>query len=81
VDQPFTCQAVSYARAAQEVHHALLQHAGADTAQYVVGAAVFHHERVHARPVQQLAKQEAGGAGPDDGDLNARVAQRRPSSL
>ena len=81
VDQPFTRQAVSHTGTAQQVHHALLQHAGPDPAQHVVGAAVLDHERVNARSMQQLPEQEAGRAGPDDRDLNPRGRQRRPNSL
>ena len=81
VDQPFARQAVAHAGTAQQVHHALLEHAGPDAAQHVVGAPVLDDERVNARSMQQLTEQEAGRAGPDDGDLNPRGRQRRPNSL
>ena len=58
----------------EQVDRHLLEHAGADPAEHVVGAALLDDDGVDAGPVQQGAEQEAGGAGADDGDLCFHVS-------
>ena len=48
---------------------ALLQHAGADAAEHMLAAVALEDDGVDAGLVQQLAEQQAGGAGPDDRHL------------
>ena len=69
VRQPFGTQARIGAGLGQQVHGDLLQHAGADAAQHVVGAALLDDDVVDAVLVQQRAEQQPRGAGADDGDL------------
>jgi hypothetical protein len=61
-------QAVGNAGPLQQLNGGLLQQAGADAAQDVVGRAGLEDDVVDAGFVQQLAQQQAGGAGADDGD-------------
>ncbi len=53
----------------QQVHGDLFEHAGTDAAEHVVGTALFDDDGVDAGCVQQLAEQQAGRAGADDGNL------------
>jgi len=53
----------------QQVHGDLFEHAGADAAEHVVGTALLDDDGVEAGGVQQLAEQQAGRAGADDGNL------------
>ena len=48
----------------------LLEHAGADAAEHVVGAALLEDDGVDAGLVQQRAEQQPGRAGADDRDLD-----------
>ena len=68
---------------------ALFQHAGANAAEHMVAGVALENDGVEAGFVQQLAEQQAGGAGPDDRHLRPLghadsfmspiVARRRPS--
>ena len=49
----------------------LLEHAGADAAEHVVGAALLDDDGVDAGLVQQRAEQQARGPGADDRDLGS----------
>jgi hypothetical protein len=71
VDDAVAVHAVAHARLVHQVHGHLLQDAGADAAQHVVAGLPLQDDVVDAGLVQQLAEQEAGGAGADDGDLGA----------
>ena len=55
----------------EQVDRDLLEHAGADAAEHVVGAALLDDQRIDAGLVQQRAEQQAGRAGADDDDLGA----------
>ena len=55
----------------QQVHGGLRQHAGADAAEHVFGAALLDDDVGDTVPVQQGAEQQAGRAGADDGHLGA----------
>ena len=55
----------------QQVHRDLLQDAGPDAAQHIVTALALKDDVVDASLVQQLAKQQAGRAGADDGQLGS----------
>ena len=67
--QAFGIHALAHARLAQQVDHALFQHPGADTALYVVGTLALQDQGLDTGVVQQLAEQESGGTGADNGDL------------
>jgi hypothetical protein len=71
VDDAFAVTRSADAGFAQQVHGDLLQDAGADAAQHVVAALALDDDVVDAGLVQQLAEQQAGGAGADDRDLGA----------
>ena len=79
--RPSRASTLTDAGAAQQIHHPLLEDTGPDAGQHVLGAAVFDDDRVDARAMEELPEQEAGRAGPHDGNLDARGRQRRPSSL
>ncbi len=55
----------------QQVDGDLLQHAGANAAEHVLGGLALEDDGVDAGLVQQLAEQQAGRAGADDGDLGS----------
>ena len=69
VRQAFGVQALGDAGGLQQVDGGLLQHAGADAAEHVARAALLDHDVGDARLRQQLAEQQARGAGADDGNL------------
>ena len=69
VDQAFLVHARADTHLVQQVHGDLFQNAGANTAQHVVAALALHDDGVDTGLVQQLAEQQAGGAGADDSDL------------
>ncbi len=71
VAQALGVHALAHAGAFQQVHRRLLEDAGADAAEHVVGAALLDDHGGDAGSVQQRAQQEAGRAGADDGDLGA----------
>ena len=55
----------------EQVDRNLFQHAGADAAQHVVRRVRFEDDGVDVGLVQQLAEDQSGGAGADDGDLGS----------
>ncbi len=69
VDQPLAAQAIGHAQLVEQLDSALLQHAGAHAVLDVRAAAVLEHDRLDALAVQQVRQDQAGRAGPDDGDL------------
>jgi hypothetical protein len=69
VRQAFGAQARVGAGLGQQVHRDLLQHAGADAAEHVLGAALLDDDVGNAVLVQQHAQQQPGGAGADDRNL------------
>ena len=77
VQQPFGMQARGDTGALEHVDRALLEHAGADTAQDVFRAAPLQNERVDALPVQQLPQQQPRGSRAHDDDLRPRVTSSR----
>ena len=64
-------QALADARVGEEVDRALLEQPGAHALLDVLAAAALEHDRLDALAVQQVAEQQPGGAGADDGDLGA----------
>lgn len=64
-------QPVGNAGALQQFDRFLLQHAGADAAEDIVGAAALEDDRFDAVVFEQATKQQAGGTGTDDDDLRA----------
>ena len=72
VHQPLAVHARTHARLVQQVDADLLQHPGADAAEHVLAAALLEQHGVDAGLGQQLAEQQAGRAGADDGNLGAR---------
>ena len=75
VGQPFGMGTGPDTGLVQQVHADLLQHASADAAQHVVGAALFDDDGVNAGFVEQLAEQQTGGACADDGNLGTHGGQ------
>jgi hypothetical protein len=69
--QPFLMQPAGNAGALQQFDRVLLQHAGADAAEDVIGAAAFEDDGFDAVVFEQATKQQAGGTGTDDDDLRA----------
>jgi hypothetical protein len=67
----FARDAFAHARLAQQVHGDLLEDAGADAPEHIVGALPLDDDVVDAGFVQQLAEQQARGAGADDGNLGS----------
>ena len=67
--QPFGVQTRSDAGTVEYVDRALLEHAGADAPEHVLGAALFEDDGVDARLVQQLPEQQPGRSRADDRDL------------
>src|SRR5690606_5037649 len=51
----------------------LLQHAGADAAEHVLAALPLDDDGVDAALVKELAQQEPGRAGSDDGNLGTHA--------
>src|SRR5690606_8141317 len=70
VDQALGVHAVGDTGLAHEVDKAVFQHAGADAAEDVFGGLGLEDDGFDALAVQQLAEQQAGRAGADDGDLS-----------
>ena len=48
------------------------EYACSDSVQNVVSTGPFDHDRVNARPVQEVGKQRPGWAGTDDGHLGSQ---------
>ena len=71
VAQALGVHAGAHAGALQQVDRGLLQDAGADATQHVVGAALLDDDGVDAGTVQQRAQQQSGRTGADDGDLGS----------
>ncbi|CAM5201610.1 hypothetical protein BTHI11S_05895 [Bosea thiooxidans] len=71
MDQALAIEPLADAGFVQEIDHALLEHAGADARQDVVGAAPFDNDVVDAGARQQLPEQQPGRPGADDGDLRS----------
>ena len=69
VAQAFAIQPIADARVAQEIDRALLEHPGAHALDDVILAAILEDDRIDAGEVQQVAQQQARGAGADDCDL------------
>ena len=74
VRQAFGMGAGAHARLVQQVHGDLLQHACADAAQHVAGAALLDDDGVDTRLVQQCAEQQARRACTNDGNLGSHVS-------
>ncbi len=62
---------VAQADRAEQFHRARLEQAGPLPRLAVGPAAVLHHDGIDAAQGQQVGKQQAGRAGPDDSDLSA----------
>ena len=71
VDETLGVQARAHARFVEHRDRALLEDAGADPAEHVLGRALLEDDVVDAGALQQLSEQQAGGARADDGDLRA----------
>ncbi|MCY1407277.1 hypothetical protein D9M71_225730 [compost metagenome] len=67
--QAFGIHAFADAGLAEHVDSALLQHAGADAAEHVIGGLALDDDVVDTGLVQQLAKQQSGRTGTNDGNL------------
>ena len=63
--------ALAHAGFVHQVDGDLLENAGADPAEHIVGALPLEDDGVDAGLVKQLAQQQPGRARSDDGDLNA----------
>ena len=67
--RPFAVHARADAGLVEQIDRDLLDHAGADAAEHVVAGVPLEDDVVDAGLVQQLAEQQAGRTGADDGDL------------
>jgi hypothetical protein len=72
--QPFGMQPPGDPGSVQQFDRAVLQHAGADAAKHVGGAAALQDDGLDTVIFQKAAKQQAGRAGTDDDDLRAYLA-------
>ena len=71
VRQSLAVQALGDAGLLEQLDRRLLEHAGADAAHHIGGAALLDDHRVDAGLVQQRAQQQPGRTGADDRDLGA----------
>ena len=78
-EQAFAAHASRRRRLPPAGRPCLLEHAGADAAEHVFGAAPLEDHVVDAGLVQQRAEQQARGAGADDRDLGAFRSHDSPS--
>jgi hypothetical protein len=69
VHEALALEALGHAHLPEQVHGALLEHAGAHALLDVLAAAGLEHHRLDPGPVEQLAEHEPGGAGADDPHL------------
>lgn len=69
VDEAFFVQAFGCACAFQALYGCAFEYASSDAAEYVIAVFAFEDDVVDAAFVQQLAKQQSGGAGTDDENL------------
>jgi hypothetical protein len=71
VHEPLPLEALAHAHLEQEVDGALLEHAGADAALYVVAVASLEDDRLDALEMQELPEHQARRPGSHDSDLRA----------
>ena len=71
VRQAFAVQARAGTGGVEEIDRHLLEHAGADPAEHVVGRALLEDDGVDAGLGEQRGEQQPGRAGADDGDLRS----------
>ena len=69
LDQPFSLEPRVEAEPFHQPDGDLFQHPGADARQHVIGCLAFHHHTVDAFGPQQVAKEQAGRTGADNGNL------------
>ena len=69
VHQAFAVHSLGGARFFQTLYRGVFQHTGADAAQYVFAAFALQNHIVDTVLIQQLAEQQAGRAGADNGYL------------
>ena len=81
VRQAFGMGAGAHARLVQQVHGDLLQHACADAAQHVAGAALLDDDGINTRLVQQCPSSRPAGACTNDGNLGSHVSLPRDGML
>ena len=72
VHQSFLVQARGHTGAIEYLDRALLEHAGTNTTEHVLGTAPLENRRVDALPQQQLPEEKSRGTGTDDDDLCSR---------
>ncbi len=77
VDEALASQPLADARLQQQVHAALLEHAGANAVLDVVTAAALDDHRLDALPVQKVREQQPRGPRADDADLCAQLQRIR----
>ena len=75
VHQPLAVHARADADLVQQIDADLLEHAGADAAEHVRARLALEDHGVDAGLGQQLAEQQARGAGADDRDLGPERAR------
>ena len=69
VNQAFIVHALADAGFVEQVNAHLLQHACADAREHIVASLALEDDGINAGFVEQLAEQQAGRAGADDGNL------------
>ena len=77
VDEAFAVQAAGHVGGLNRLDRPLLEHAGADAAEHVVGGVPLEDHVVDARAGEKLAEQESRRARSDDRDLRAHAPRSR----
>ncbi len=85
MQQALAAQPLAHVRLHQQVHAALLEHAGSNAMLDILAAATLDDDRLHTLQMQQVRKQQSRGSRSDDADLRAhglvdpRVQRASPS--
>src|SRR5437764_8749615 len=80
MDQALAVHALGHAHLAQQVHRALLQHAGPNAGFDVRARTVLEDHRLDALQTEQLGQHQTGRTRADDGYLGAHVTEA-PSTV
>jgi mannose-6-phosphate isomerase-like protein (cupin superfamily) len=81
VHQALAVHALAHAGLGEQVGGDLFEHAGADAAQHIFATLALEDHGIDAGPVQQLAQQQTGGAGTNDGYLCTHAAILGPIAM
>ncbi|MNF27495.1 hypothetical protein D3C84_81500 [compost metagenome] len=67
--QSLGVHALTHASLTQQLYHALFKYPGANASEHVIRCLAFKDEGVDTSVVQQLAEEQSGRTGADNGDL------------